>query len=122
MQTAFGTFRNDGNDGNDGNAGGLGVSTYAGRAPSTLLAQALWTTNGELTRGFEGGGQPNTSINDPIKPEQAFGRWSRDIRGHLYTFELLSGLELNTSAQKSATLRFRGTKLKDFKLQAPRYE
>ena len=102
MQT-FGVFRNDGDDGdlfrNDGDDGddGDGSRAYAGARPNSQMAQALWRTRGDLTKGFEGGiGTPVWTDQPLDKP--VFGRWSRDVRAHLYSFELLSGLYFDSSS------------------------
>lgn len=55
-----------------------------------MLARALLSTFGELTRGRV----PITTgpKADTVPEDQRFARWSRDVRGHQYLFEVVAGL------------------------------
>jgi hypothetical protein len=94
MPITFGVFRNEANDGDDGDVSG--DDDYGGGAAgpvNSLLAQALWHTRGDLTSGIP---VPDAtefaSTMGQLPAENIFGRWSPDVRAHLYSFELLSGL------------------------------
>ena len=62
------------------------------------------TTRGELTRGFAKGlGTPNLTLSQ-VAAEAVFGRWSHQVRGELYLFEMLSGLRMESDRSGGATL------------------
>jgi hypothetical protein len=97
MPITFGVFRNDGDDRSDGDfVGGDdlgGGGPMPGAPVSSLLAQALWHTQGDLTNGVLIGSKKEVSPPmEPLDRENIFERWSPDVRAYLYSFELLSGL------------------------------
>jgi len=107
MPTTFGAFRNDGDDGDDGdlfrNDGDDGDDgdRMRGARPTSLLAQALENTRDYLKSGFPTPQIGNPAWTDqPLDEKDIFGRWSRDVRAHLYSFELLTG----TYFQKGANI------------------
>ena len=112
MPIRFGVFRNDGDDGdrNDGDDGDDGDSRGGapGASTNSLLAQALWRTRGDLTNGFVG--TPPRGLMGSIEPpkplaplerENIYGRWSRDVRAHLYSYELLSGIRFMAEGEQA---------------------
>ncbi|MEO6434794.1 MAG: hypothetical protein ABIP55_03395, partial [Tepidisphaeraceae bacterium] len=78
------------------------LCAYSGQHTSPMLANAIWSTQGELTRGFTGIGSPD-STQYRLTESQAFARWSSDVRGRLYEFALVSDLYFDTT-QDTATL------------------
>src|SRR5258706_14621224 len=68
-----------------------GLGAYSGERTSPLLANAIWSTQAELTRGSTGIGDPDIALYR-LDDDQAFARWSPDVRARLYEFALVSDL------------------------------
>ena len=92
------------NEGSEGSASSVaGINAYSGRRTSTLLARALWTTQGEITRGIGGIGTADlNAISLTVK--KGLERWSRDVRARLYASELLADLHFDARSRDFAEL------------------
>ena len=76
-----------------------GSAAYAGQRISTLLTQALFSTQGELLRGIASPGTPSLALST-LNINQAMLRWAPDVRQRLYQFQLASTLYMPYSKKR----------------------
>ena len=94
------------------------MAAYSGQRTSPLLANALWTTQGELTRGYTGIGQIEDTLT-ALAPDAALERWSRDVRSALLV-RAGRRFEFDNSNADSATLKSGTTEIAT--LDRPNYD